>query len=270
MSSGQLLSSQGLESDSVGAPGTTFLVSSGSSLSFKVVVVGDGNVGKTSLLRRFVRGDFVEEYRRTIGAEYMEKDVFLRSDGGNRTAKLLLWDTAGQEMFSPLTTSYYHRSSAAIVCFSTVDRDSFAHVMNWVAQVEQVCGPITIVLCQAKYDLSHAAAVTNEEAGELAESLGLPFFRVSTKDDFNVTQLFEFTAQAVIEVIEEQQQSMCTQGIFTQQPQSGPSYGTNSLLLPSTEAERIEEGRREDMTQRSTTVNLMENKPKKKNKKCCV
>lgn len=270
MSRAQLLSSPGLEIDAIGTPGSTLLVSSGSSLSFKVVVVGDGKVGKTSLLRRFVRGDFVEEYRRTIGAEYMEKDVFLRSDGGNRTAKLLLWDTAGQEMFSPLTPSYYHRSSAAIVCFSTVDRDSFAHVVNWVAQVEQVCGPITIVLCQAKYDLSHAAAVTNEEAGELAESLGLPFFRVSTKDDFNVTQLFEFTAQAVIEVIEEQQQSMSAHGIFAQQPLSGSSFQANSSLLPSTEAERMEETRRDGVSQPSTAVNLMEKKPKKKNKKCCA
>eukprot|EP00796_Vickermania_ingenoplastis_P006689 gene6689-4787_t len=168
----------------------------------KVIVIGDGNVGKTSLLRRFVRGDFIDEYRRTIGAEYMEKDVFLRSR--NTTAKLMLWDTAGQEMFSPLTQSYYRNSSAAVVCFSTVDKDSFHHAFEWKNQVEQVCGPITTVLCQTKFDLSHVAAITNEEAEALAGSLGTPFFRVSTKDDFNVTQLFEFTAQSVLETLEEQ------------------------------------------------------------------
>lgn len=258
-------------SNSVGGgvsfPTASVLGSPGSSLSFKVVVIGDGNVGKTSLLRRFVRGDFVEEYRRTIGAEYMEKDVFLRSDGGNRTAKLLLWDTAGQEMFSPLTPSYFHQSSAAIVCFSTVDRESFAHVVNWVAQVEQVCGPITIVLCQTKFDLSYAAAITNEEAGELAASLGVPFFRVSTKDDFNVTQLFEFAAQAVMEVIEEQQQQGMSSGggIFPQQP--APTFIPTHSSLPSISDNE------ETATVRingSTKVNLMENKPRRKKNKCCT
>lgn len=267
MSVPQFISSNVVESSTgVSFPSTSsLLVSLGSSLSFKVVVVGDGNVGKTSLLRRFVRGDFVEEYRRTIGAEYMEKDVFLRSDGGNRTAKLLLWDTAGQEMFSPLTPSYFHQSSAAIVCFSTVDRESFAHVVNWVAQVEQSCGPITIVLCQTKYDLSYAAAITNEEAGELAASLGVPFFRVSTKDDFNVTQLFEFTAQAVMEVIEEQQQQNISSTAVLSKHQASSFIPTRASVPSTTETEDSPTNGNKG----STKVNLMEEKPKRRRKKCC-
>ncbi|KAG5490787.1 hypothetical protein JKF63_00909 [Porcisia hertigi] len=165
--------------------------------SIKVIVVGDGNVGKTCMLRRFVKGDFIEHYRKTIGAEFLEKDVFLRSS--NSTVKLMLWDTAGQEVFNALTQAYYRGAGAAILTFSAVDRDSFMNVAGWKQRVESVCGLITMVLCQTKFDLSHEAVITNEEAEQLAAQLELPLFRVSSKDDFNVTQLFEFTAQQCVE-----------------------------------------------------------------------
>ncbi|KAL7695653.1 small G-protein [Lotmaria passim] len=165
--------------------------------SIKVIVVGDGNVGKTCMLRRFVKGDFIAQYRKTIGAEFMEKDVFLRSS--DTTVKLMLWDTAGQEVFNALTQAYYRGAGAAILAFSTVDRDSFMNIAGWKQRVESVCGPIAMVLCQTKFDLSHEAVITNEEAEQLASQLEVPLFRVSTKDDFNVTQLFEFTAQQCVE-----------------------------------------------------------------------
>ncbi|RNF11892.1 small G-protein [Trypanosoma conorhini] len=160
--------------------------------SIKVIVVGDGNVGKTSMLRRFVKGEFVNQYKKTIGAEFMEKNVFLHQS--NTTVKLMLWDTAGQEVFNSLTQAYYRGAGAAILAFSTVDKHSFMNVVNWKRNVENVCGIIPMVLCQTKFDLAHDAAITNEEAEQLAIELQLPFFRVSTKDDFNVTQLFEYTA----------------------------------------------------------------------------
>lgn len=165
--------------------------------SIKVIVVGDSNVGKTCMLRRFVKGDFIAQYRKTIGAEFMEKDVFLRSS--DTTVKLMLWDTAGQEVFNALTQAYYRGAGAAVLAFSTVDRDSFMNIAGWKMRVESVCGPITMVLCQTKFDLSHEAVITNEEAEQLASQLEVPLFRVSTKDDFNVTQLFEFTAQQCVE-----------------------------------------------------------------------
>ena len=161
--------------------------------SIKVIVVGDGNVGKTSMLRRFVKGEFVDQYKKTIGAEFMEKDVYLREL--KQTIKLMLWDTAGQEVFNALTASYYRGAGAAIIAFSTIDRDSFMNVEKWKQKVEAQCGDITIVLCQTKFDLMTESAISTAEAEALAVKLKLPFFRVSTKDDFNVTQIFEFTAQ---------------------------------------------------------------------------
>lgn len=160
--------------------------------SIKVIVVGDGNVGKTSMLRRFVKGSFVDQYKKTIGAEFMEKDVYLREL--KQTVKLMLWDTAGQEVFNALTASYYRGAAAAIIAFSTIDRDSFMNVDKWKQKVEAQSGQITIVLCQTKFDLMAESAISNAEAEALAVKLKLPFFRVSTKDDFNVSQIFEFAA----------------------------------------------------------------------------
>lgn len=161
--------------------------------SIKVIVVGDGNVGKTSMLRRFVRGEFVDQYKKTIGAEFLEKEVYVRDL--NQSVTLMLWDTAGQEVFNALTASYYRGAGAAILSFSTIDRDSFMSVEKWKQKVEAQCGKITMILCQTKYDLLSEAAVSNPEAEALAVKLKLPFFRISTKDNFNVTQLFEFTAR---------------------------------------------------------------------------
>lgn len=161
--------------------------------SIKVIVVGDGNVGKTSMLRRFVRGEFVDQYKKTIGAEFLEKEVYVREL--NQAVTLMLWDTAGQEVFNALTASYYRGAGAAVLAFSTIDRDSFMSVEKWKQKVEAQCGSITMILCQTKYDLVNEAAVSNPEAEALAIKLKLPFFRVSTKDNFNVAQLFEFTAK---------------------------------------------------------------------------
>jgi small GTP-binding protein len=162
--------------------------------SVKVIVVGDGNVGKTSMLRRFCKGDFSDQYKKTIGAEFMEKDVYVKSSGD--TLRLMLWDTAGQEVFNALTASYYRGAGAAVLAFSTTDRDSFMNVEKWKGKVEAQCDSITMVMCQTKVDLSDKpGAVSQQEAEEMAKKLNMPFYRISTKQDFNVTELFEFVAE---------------------------------------------------------------------------
>ena len=164
--------------------------------SVKVIVVGDGNVGKTSMLRRFVKGEFTDQYKKTIGAEFMEKEVFVK--GANETVTLMLWDTAGQEVFNALTASYYRGAGAAIIAFSTTDRDSFMNVEKWKKKVEGQCGKITMLLCQTKMDLMDQGVVSEAEAEALAQKLKLPFFRISTKSDLNVTTLFEEAARRCI------------------------------------------------------------------------
>ncbi|CCW70040.1 unnamed protein product [Phytomonas sp. Hart1] len=175
-------------------------MSCGSEECIKVIVVGNCGVGKTCLLHRFVCCSFIDLYTKTIGAEFLEKDVF--SSESQIAVKLMLWDTAGQETSSALTQGYYYGAGAAVLVFSTVDHDSYTDVAKWKQKVEFVCGPIVMVLCQTKYDLFHESSVTDREAVGLAEEFQLPLFRVSSKDNFNVFQLFEFIVQQCL-VVEE-------------------------------------------------------------------
>lgn len=147
----------------------------------KVIVVGNGQVGKTSMITRFARGVWTDAYKKTIGTDFMEKEVFVPAM--NETVKLMLWDTAGQEMFSKLTRNYYrgtatyifishrnmqHLTSLVLCCigagavvyvFSTIDRDSFLEIERWRAKVEEECGPICSVLVQNKIDMLDKAAM---------------------------------------------------------------------------------------------------------------
>jgi small GTP-binding protein len=249
--------------------------------SIKVIVVGDGNVGKTSMLRRFVRGEFTDQYKKTIGAEFMEKEVFVREL--NQPVTLMLWDTAGQEVFNALTASYYRGAGAAVLAFSTVDRDSFMNVEKWKQKVEAQCGSITLVLCQTKYDLQNEAAVSNAEAEALAIKLKVPFFRSSTKDNFNVSQLFEFTAKMCLSagvgtdggvVSMQQHATSAVGGDADQQAQSpsGSSAPAQQSTAPPQQTQQPKESASKDQTQQpaqtgnTKPINMKDAAPKKAKK----
>lgn len=105
-----------------------------------------------------------------------------------------IWDTAGQEEFNSLTRRYYKGASACILAFSTTDRDSFEHVEKWLAAVEDECGDIPMALVQTKIDLVENAVMTDKEAEALAKKYQLPIFKICSKDNIMVTELFEFLA----------------------------------------------------------------------------
>lgn len=162
-------------------------------VSLKVIVVGNGMVGKTSMITRFAKGVMTDNYKKTIGTDFMEKDIVVRSSGEN--IKLMLWDTAGQEMFSQLTRNYYRGAGAVVYVFSTVDRESFLEVERWRSKVENECGHICSVLVQNKIDLLAQAQVTKEEAEDLARRMNIKLYRTCVKDNLLVDDVFEYLAE---------------------------------------------------------------------------
>ena len=96
--------------------------------AFKFILVGDTGVGKTSLISRFITGQFNNEHEFTVGVEFGAKTISVN----NRIIKLQIWDTAGQEEFKAVTRSYYRSSAAALVVFDTTRRDTFRSVARWV------------------------------------------------------------------------------------------------------------------------------------------
>lgn len=154
----------------------------------KVLVVGNGGVGKTSMIKRFCKGIFTDEYKKTIGVDFLEKLQYVESLG--EEVRLMLWDTAGQEEFDAITRTYYRGAGAAVIAFSTTDRDSFEAVPKWKEKITREVGDIAMALVQNKVDLLDKAVVTSEEAEEMAKRLGIKFYRACVKENLNVSEVF--------------------------------------------------------------------------------
>lgn len=190
-------------------------------VSLKVIVVGNGRVGKTSMITRFAQGVMTDAYKKTIGTDFMEKEITLASTG--EIVKLMLWDTAGQEMFSKLTRSYYKGSGAVVYVFSTTDRDSFEEVERWQRRVEEECGPISSVLVQNKIDLIDQSEITTQEVEDLARRMKVKLYRTCVKDNIRVDDVFEYVANSFVEKGGDMQGYEAVQDIGTvgRQSQSG-------------------------------------------------
>ncbi|XP_028406342.1 ras-related protein Rab-23-like [Dendronephthya gigantea] len=163
--------------------------------AIKVVVVGNGAVGKSSMIQRFCKGIFTKDYKKTIGVDFLERQVSIDSED----VRLMLWDTAGQEEFDAITKAYYRGAQACVMCFSTIDRDSYEAIEQWMAKVSEECGSIPCVLVQNKIDLIDEAVIRPDEAETLAKKLKVKFYRTSVKEDLNVTEVFQYLARRYLE-----------------------------------------------------------------------
>jgi Ras-related protein Rab-23 len=165
-------------------------------VSLKVIIVGNGRVGKTTMLTKFAKGAMTEDYKKTIGTDFMEKEITLPSSG--ETVRLMLWDTAGQEMFSKLTRAYYRGAGAVVYVFSTIDRESFDALEDWKDKVEAECPDIVSVLVQNKVDLIEEAKMTSQEVEDLASSWDMKLYRTSVARNLHVNEVFDDVAQQFI------------------------------------------------------------------------
>lgn len=126
----------------------------------------------------------------------MEKEITLESGD---LVKLMLWDTAGQEMFSKLTRAYYKGAGAAVFVFSTVDRESFLEIESWHEKVLSECGEdIVRVLVQNKTDLLDQAQMTSDEVESLARRLKIKLYRCCVKDNVLVDDVFRWISKEFV------------------------------------------------------------------------
>uniref|UniRef100_A0A3Q3WM72 Ras-related protein Rab-23 n=1 Tax=Mola mola TaxID=94237 RepID=A0A3Q3WM72_MOLML len=153
-------------------------------VAIKVVVVGNGAVGKSSMIQRYCKGIFTKDYKKTIGVDFLERQIVVNDE----EVRLMLWDTAGQEEFDAITKAYYRGAQACVLVFSTTDRESFQAIDSWREKVEAEVGDIPTVLVQNKIDLLEETVIKNEEAEALAKRLKLRFYRASVKEDLNVNE----------------------------------------------------------------------------------
>ncbi|MFX0004558.1 MAG: Rab family GTPase [Candidatus Hodarchaeota archaeon] len=158
---------------------------------FKIVVVGDGAVGKTSLIKKFTKGTFERDYVKTIGAQFSKYNQKFNGD----MIRLLFWDIAGQDDFNFLHHLFYKESKAAIIVYSLEENElgqnSFTHIKNWYEVLVKNCGNIPIVLFANKVDLVDEESLNTIEIKKLAEEHNfLNFFLTSAKTGQGVVEAF--------------------------------------------------------------------------------
>merc|ERR1712137_399836 len=123
---------------------------------FKLVLLGESAVGKSSLVLRFVKGQFLDFQESTIGAAFLTQTVCLN----DTTVKFEIWDTAGQERYHSLAPMYYRGAQAAIVVYDITTAESFDRAKNWVKELQRQGNPnIVIALAANKVDLESKRAV---------------------------------------------------------------------------------------------------------------
>merc|ERR1712093_692592 len=176
-----------------GASQTSMNSSGGSKVvQFKLVLLGDSAVGKSSLVLRFVRGQFFEYQESTIGAAFLTQNVSLN----DYTVKFEIWDTAGQERYHSLAPMYYRGAAAAVVVYDITNADSFSRAKSWVKELQRQGSPnIVIALAGNKCDLASKRKVEASEASEYAKDNGLFFMETSAKTALNVEELFKAIAK---------------------------------------------------------------------------
>jgi|LauGreDrversion4_2_1035121.scaffolds.fasta_scaffold642038_1 Ras-related protein Rab-5C len=166
---------------------------------YKLVLLGDASVGKTSLVGRFVNNAFNEAVETTVGAAFSTQSVKAPETG--RMIKFEIWDTAGQERFKSLAPMYYRNASAAVVVFDVSSDVSFTRAKDWVKQLALSNNPdIVIALAANKSDLPNAQRqVKLEDARNFAQSEKLIYMETSAKNGNNVSKLFEVIANKLPE-----------------------------------------------------------------------
>ncbi|XP_011356055.1 ras-related protein Rab-42 isoform X1 [Pteropus vampyrus] len=176
---------------------------------FRIALLGDAAVGKTSLLRRYVEGgpgtpepEPEPESAPTVGVEFYSRALQLRA--GPRV-KLQLWDTAGQERFRCITRSFYRNVVGVLLVFDMTNRKSFEHIRDWHQEVMATQGPdkAIFLLVGHKSDLQSTRCVSAEEAEELAASLGMAFMETSAKDNCNVDLAFDTLAGTIQQALQQ-------------------------------------------------------------------
>lgn len=174
---------------------------SSKSTFLKVVLLGDGGVGKSSLMNRFVSGKFDSQSFHTIGVEFLNKDVTV--EGQSYT--LQIWDTAGQERFKSLRTPFYRGSDLCLLVYAVDDVKSFKNLAMWrkeflyYADVREKDN-FPFILLGNKIDVNERA-VSQEEAHNFCKEIGgIPYYETSAKDSTNVDVAFNAAVKRLNEL----------------------------------------------------------------------
>ena len=198
---------------------------------FKVVLVGDMSVGKTNIIAKYLKNDFSEDYKTTIGVEFHSK--IAKVEG--HVVKAQIWDTCGQERFKSITDSYYRGAKGAFVVYDITRKNTFESVDSWISALRSAADKnLNIIIIGNKGDLEDQRQVETEQGEEKAQNNEAAFMETSAYSGDNIDKAFDNMITDVY--------NKC-----------------KSEMLANVE---IDIGKSKD-------INLNQNKEDKKGKKCC-
>jgi len=191
---------------------------------FKVVLLGEGCVGKTSLVLRYVENKFNPKHVTTLQASFFTKRINL---AGSKRVELSIWDTAGQERFHALGPVYYRGSHGAVLVYDVTDEDSFEKVKTWVRELRMIIGDrVQLVVAGNKIDLldkdNQQRRVDAANAEEYCRSVGAVHFETSAKLNRNIDEMFSTLTQNICRT-------------FSDSPASKRASSRNTLVVADDE-----------------------------------
>ena len=163
---------------------------------FKILLLGDSNVGKSSLISRYVDGLWSDVFVPTIGVDFKIKTLEI----GNKNIKMQIWDTAGQERFRNIISSYFRGSHGILLIYDITNKNSFNNLQDWLEVIENNANKNVLkILIGNKIDLEEDRQIKTEEGQSFANRNNMQFIETSAKTNTNVTDAFEALAKIMME-----------------------------------------------------------------------
>ena len=163
-------------------------------VKYKLMVIGESKVGKTSLIKRYTKNEFGGVYLTTVGMDFQDKIIGIE----NKKVRLQVWDSAGQERFRNITKSYFQSSDGLLVVYDIADKESFEKISFWMNSIKNYAPEnVKLILIGNKCDLVNQRQVSVEEGENYAKKFNIKFFESSAKDGTNVNELFFYLANEI-------------------------------------------------------------------------
>jgi len=162
---------------------------------YKITLIGDGGVGKTTLVKKLQAGVFIKQYNPTLGVE--EHPIVRKKN--NETIVYNIWDTPGQEKFGGFRERYMIKSDAVIVMFDKTSLVTFNNTSDWIGSYQSVAPNTPIILCGNKCDITKQVVTIDMMNQDYMKRNNITYLDISAKTDYNIEKLFETLNNKLLE-----------------------------------------------------------------------